>query len=368
MRAHDLAASALAPSDRSARRRGRRVGARTAAAAAARTAERRAGLPLQERRRADQRHRDGVRRERPLRARPAAGRLSSSTRTTSRSDVTHFSAERVPVSLGIALDTSGSMAGEKIRGGAERARSLPLRPARPRRTRSSSIASATTRCCCRAGRPIASCCRARSAASSPNGGTAMYDAVAEAIPLAQQGQNRKKALAASSRTATTRPAAPAIRDVKQQIRESEVLVYAIGIDGERATTDARRSRRRRARRCRCRFRFPARPAAGGGWPLAAAADRRRRRRLERRASDDRVNVAALRDMTDDSGGRTEIIRDARDLEPGDGEHRRRVEQAVLPRLSVDRKEGRPLALDPRRSAQPRTTASARAAATSQARS
>src|SRR3954469_13283430 len=28
--------------------------------------------------------------------------------------VTHFSAERVPVSLGIALDTSGSMAGSKI--------------------------------------------------------------------------------------------------------------------------------------------------------------------------------------------------------------------------------------------------------------
>src|SRR3954469_5988377 len=28
--------------------------------------------------------------------------------------VTHFSAERVPVSLGIALDTSGSMAGDKI--------------------------------------------------------------------------------------------------------------------------------------------------------------------------------------------------------------------------------------------------------------
>ena len=29
-------------------------------------------------------------------------------------DVTHFSAERVPVSLGIILDTSGSMAGDKI--------------------------------------------------------------------------------------------------------------------------------------------------------------------------------------------------------------------------------------------------------------
>ena len=35
----------------------------------------RSGLPVQERRRADQRHRHGVRRERPLRAGPAAGRL-----------------------------------------------------------------------------------------------------------------------------------------------------------------------------------------------------------------------------------------------------------------------------------------------------
>ena len=31
--------------------------------------------------------------------------------------------------------------------------------------------------------------------------------------------------------------------------------------------------------------------------------------------DDRVNAAALRDLTDDSGGRTEIVRDARDLNP-----------------------------------------------------
>jgi hypothetical protein len=31
--------------------------------------------------------------------------------------------------------------------------------------------------------------------------------------------------------------------------------------------------------------------------------------------DDRVNVAALRDITDDSGGRTEIVRSGRDLEP-----------------------------------------------------
>jgi VWFA-related protein len=33
------------------------------------------------------------------------------------------------------------------------------------------------------------------------------------------------------------------------------------------------------------------------------------------STDDRVNVAALRDMTDDSGGRTEIVRHPADLDP-----------------------------------------------------
>jgi hypothetical protein len=31
--------------------------------------------------------------------------------------------------------------------------------------------------------------------------------------------------------------------------------------------------------------------------------------------DDRVNVSALRELTDDSGGRTEVVREARDLDP-----------------------------------------------------
>jgi hypothetical protein len=34
-----------------------------------------------------------------------------------------------------------------------------------------------------------------------------------------------------------------------------------------------------------------------------------------RQAGDRVNIVALRDMTDDSGGRTEIVRDTRDLNP-----------------------------------------------------
>ncbi len=70
--------------------------------------------------------------------------------------VTHFSAERVPVSLGIAIDTSGSMAGAKI----QEAQSA-LDRCSTSRTKSSSIASAIRRSCCRNGRRIGSCCRGR---------------------------------------------------------------------------------------------------------------------------------------------------------------------------------------------------------------
>src|SRR6185436_3420532 len=66
---------------------------------------------------------------------------------------------------------------------------------------------------------------------SPNGGTAMYDAVADAIPLAQKGQHRKKAILLISDGNDT-SSSTNVREVKAQIRESEVLVYAIGIDGE----------------------------------------------------------------------------------------------------------------------------------------
>ena len=37
--------------------------------------------------------------------------------------------------------------------------------------------------------------------------------------------------------------------------------------------------------------------------------------MMRGGGDDRVNVVALREITDDSGGRTEIVRDPRDLDP-----------------------------------------------------
>ena len=59
----------------------------------------------------------------------------------------------------------------------------------------------------------------------------MYDAVAEAVPVAQDGQFRKKALLVISDGNDT-SSRTSIRELKQQIRETEVLVYAIGIDGD----------------------------------------------------------------------------------------------------------------------------------------
>ncbi|PYR28246.1 MAG: hypothetical protein DMF92_14605 [Acidobacteria bacterium] len=225
--------------------------------------------------------------------------------------VTHFSAERVPVSLGVALDTSGSMAGAKI-DAAQSALDRFLYDLLGKQDeiflyRFSNypvlLQSWTT------DRQLLTRALGR---LTPNGGTAMYDAVAEAIPLAAQGQNRKKALLVISDGNDTASRTD-IREIKQQIRQSEVLVYAIGIDGESEPT----IRRAPLPPPRFPIPFPFPPGrgrsgwpptggtgggtGGGGWP--------------RGRDDDRVNVAALRDMTDDSGGRTEIIRDARDLNP-----------------------------------------------------
>ena len=145
-------------------------------------------------------------------------------------DLTHFSAERVPVSLGIALDTSGSMAGEKIREANKaldrfvydlldtqdelfiyRFSNYPTL-LQGWTTDRQSITRAL-------GRIV------------PSGGTALYDTVVEAIPRAASGQNQKKALVVISDGIDTSSRAD-IHEVKQHIRTSDVLIYAIGIDGE----------------------------------------------------------------------------------------------------------------------------------------
>src|SRR5580765_1441970 len=226
-------------------------------------------------------------------------------------EITHFSSERVPVSLGIVLDTSGSMAGSKIQEAQSALNRFLYDLLDPedeiflyRFSNNPVLLQGWT-----TDRRLLSRAIDR---VIPNGGTSMYDAVAEALPLAQEGQFRKKALVVISDGNDT-GSQTSIRELKQQIRESEVLVYAIGLDGEgEAPTYRRTPQTRQPPRLPIPFPFPVPGrggrrfpfllgAQGGGWRI--------------NPSDDRVNVSALRDMTDDSGGRTEVVREAHDLNP-----------------------------------------------------
>jgi Ca-activated chloride channel homolog len=225
-------------------------------------------------------------------------------------EVTHFSAERVPVSLGIALDTSGSMAGEKIQE-AQNALDRFIFELLDKQDEFFIYRFSNYPTLLQGWTTDRQLLTRAIGRISANGGTAMYDTVAEAIPLAQQGQNRKKALLVISDGNDT-ASSTGIMPVKQLIRESEVLVYAIGIDGESSST-AQRTPPPRAPlpvpfpfpggRRRPGPSWPQQPPTGGGWPR------------RNQPNDERVNIVALRDMTDDSGGRTEIIRDAHDLNP-----------------------------------------------------
>ena len=221
-------------------------------------------------------------------------------------DITHFSAERVPVSLGIVLDTSGSMAGEKIdtaRSAIERFLDKLPNPEDEvflykfaddvDLLQDWTVDRATVGARLRYVRAI--------------GGTAMYDAVMEAVPKAQDGRHRKKAVLLISDGDDTN-SRTGFRDVRAAVRETEVLIYAVGIDGR----DERRMRVRPPTGPRRPIPFPIpgrRPGrAWPGWPQLLPG-------LGGIRIDSRLNVRALREITDDSGGRTEIVRSAQDLNP-----------------------------------------------------
>jgi VWFA-related protein len=155
------------------------------------------------------------------------------------------------------------------------------------------------------------------------GGTAMLDAIAEAAPMAQSGQNRKRAIVLISDGNDT-DSQSSLNEVKQLIRESEVMVYAIGIDGQaEGTIFGLPPTTRGPVPGPTPTPFPGgrRPRGPGGvilpqmpqfqWPFPQGQTGRRRMP----ASDDRVNAHALREITDESGGRTEIVRSSRDLDP-----------------------------------------------------
>lgn len=243
-------------------------------------------------------------------------------------EITHFNSERVPVSLGIVLDTSGSMDGEKMAAAKRALNRFLVDLLGPddevflyRFDSSPELVHEWT----------TDRARVRAALNriEPRGGTAMYDAVAEALPLMQAARHRKKAMLVISDGNDTSSRTPIV-PLQAQIRETEVLVYAIGIDTPAATEEYRPARfgdgmmqalfqrpiplpfprPGGTRRPPTRPLPP--PIAGPRFPPAAPP--RNVPRNTRVTPDDRVNVAALRDITDDSGGRTEVIRFSRDLD------------------------------------------------------
>jgi VWFA-related protein len=237
-------------------------------------------------------------------------------------DITHFNSERVPVSLGIALDTSGSMDGEKMlaaRDALERFLFQLLGPEDEvflyRFDSTAELVQGWTKDRARL--------RSELGRLYPRGGTAMYDAVAEAIPLAQSGRHKKKALLVISDGNDTSSQTDVLT-LKRMIRESEVLVYAVGIDSDAPAIYGGRQpggitmppRMPPRLPIPMPFPIPGRrrpPVSPPGYPNPP--QQPRNGGGYSRSGGERVNIAALRDITDDSGGRTEIVRYARDLDP-----------------------------------------------------
>jgi VWFA-related protein len=178
--------------------------------------------------------------------------------------VTQFTSERVPIGLGLLLDVSDSMYGKRIRdarAAVDRFLFDLLDPAdeffvfafnhRPR--------------------PLTGWTRARDevqhvlAALQPSGGTAIYDAILGALPVMETRTRQRAAVLVISDGADTASDA-SLRDVRAALFRSDAFVYAIAIDSP-----------------------------------------------ERQAINTRVNVEALRGITSDSGGRTEVVRSSEDL-------------------------------------------------------
>ncbi len=180
--------------------------------------------------------------------------------------VTYFSTERVPLSLGLVLDIIDSMYGTRIddaRAALDRFLLDLLEPTdeafllvfNHEPTLTAEWALRPSRLS-----PYLDDVR-------PYGGTAMYDAMLEALPLFRGRRHQRAAIVLVSDGADTASDHP-VREVRQRLRSSDAFVYAIAIDAKES------------------------------MPI-----------------NDRVNLQALREMTDESGGYTELVLDTADLAP-----------------------------------------------------
>ena len=225
-------------------------------------------------------------------------------------EIAQFSNERVPVSLGILLDTSGSMTPEKM-SAARNAIDRFIYDLLGKDDELFFMQFASVPDLLQGWtydrRAISRAVNQVTAA----GGTAMYDAIADALPIAADGRNQKKAILVISDGNDTN-SRTSVTQLRNMIRESEVMVYALGVDGNDVQTYSPQPRQPNGPRFPIpiprggRGRWPGFPMApqigfppiGGGWG---------------RSGNEHVNENALRAITDDTGGRTEIVRGFADL-------------------------------------------------------
>ena len=264
--------------------------------------------------------------------------------------ITHFTSERVPVSLGIVLDTSTSMEGEKMAAAKQALQRLLFDLLGPedeiflyRFDNQPQLVHGWTTDRERIWSELRRL--------QPRGATTLYDGIAQALPLVAKGRHRKKALLIIS-DGNDSSSYTRINDLKSMIHESEVLVYAIGIDAMGYTTSQPTrvpwftAARTFTMFTRARFQgrgiprprpFPI-PIPRPGGPRGPVSDPRDPRgpindprgpgprypgaptspSSGGRASDEPLNLGVLREITEHSGGRTEVIRHPRDLDRATG--------------------------------------------------
>jgi Ca-activated chloride channel homolog len=182
-----------------------------------------------------------------------------------RQPISQFTNERVPVGLGLLLDISDSMFGRRIidaRGAVERFLLELLQPAdaffvmafnhEPRMLTQWTNDPSTV--------------RAALADIKPWGGTAIYDAIIRAEPVLDVRTRERAALVVISDGADTASDA-SLRDVRSAVLRTDAFIYAVAIDSS-----------------------------------------------ERRPINTGVNPEALREITNQSGGTTEVVHDSGDLD------------------------------------------------------
>jgi Ca-activated chloride channel family protein len=181
-----------------------------------------------------------------------------------RQTVTQFTRERVPIGLGVLLDNSDSMFGRRMQDARAAVNRFLFELLEP-------VDEFFLMAFNHKPRPLTGWTRAQPEVQraldslKPNGGTAIYDAIVDALPLLDVRTRPRGALVVISDGADT-ASTIGLRELRSALLRTDGFVYAIAIDPP-----------------------------------------------ERQAINTRVNAQALREITAETGGRTEVVQNSSQL-------------------------------------------------------